>query len=34
LARRFHSQLMERLPGLPPLVELDRAPPVQQLGLL
>ncbi|WP_095094415.1 DUF72 domain-containing protein [Pseudomonas sp. Irchel 3A5] len=34
LARRFHNQLMERLPGLPPLVELDRAPPVQQLGLL
>ncbi|MCQ3001834.1 DUF72 domain-containing protein [Pseudomonas syringae] len=34
LARRFHSQLMERLPGLPPLVELERAPPVQQLGLL
>lgn len=34
LALRFHSQLMERLPGLPPLVELDRAPPVQQLGLL
>jgi uncharacterized protein YecE (DUF72 family) len=34
LARRFHSQLMARLPGLPPLPELDRTPPVQQLGLL
>ncbi|WP_122665233.1 DUF72 domain-containing protein [Pseudomonas viridiflava] len=34
LARRFHNQLMARLPGLPPLPELDRTPPVQQLGLL
>lgn len=34
LARLFHSQLMARLPGLPPLPELDRTPPVQQLGLL
>jgi uncharacterized protein YecE (DUF72 family) len=34
LARRFHSQLRVRLPGLPPLPELDRTPPVQQLGLL
>ena len=34
LAQRFHSQLMARLPGLPPLPELDRTPPVQQLGLL
>ena len=34
LARRFHRQLMARLPGLPPLPELDRTPPVQQLGLL
>ncbi|WP_297834071.1 DUF72 domain-containing protein [Pseudomonas sp.] len=34
LARRFHEQLMARLPGLPPLVVLDRGPAVQQLGLL
>lgn len=34
LARRFHQQLMARLPGLAPLPELDRAPPVEQLGLL
>lgn len=34
LARRFHQQLMARLPGLPALPELDRTPPVQQLGLL
>ncbi|WP_349970330.1 DUF72 domain-containing protein [Pseudomonas caspiana] len=34
LARLFHSQLMARLPGLPSLPELDRTPPVQQLGLL
>lgn len=34
LARRFHRQLTARLPGLPPLPELDRTPPVQQLGLL
>jgi uncharacterized protein YecE (DUF72 family) len=34
LARRFHQQLMARLPGLAPLPELERAPPVEQLGLL
>ncbi|NBA94515.1 DUF72 domain-containing protein [Pseudomonas sp. R5(2019)] len=34
LAQRFHLRLMERLPGLPALPELDRAPEVQQLGLL
>lgn len=34
LARRFHEQLCVRLPGLPPLPELDRGPQVEQLGLL
>jgi uncharacterized protein YecE (DUF72 family) len=34
LAQRFHQRLMARLPGLSALPELDRAPPVQQLGLL
>jgi uncharacterized protein YecE (DUF72 family) len=34
LAQSFHRQLMARLPGLPSLPELDRTPPVQQLGLL
>ncbi|KAA8710867.1 DUF72 domain-containing protein [Pseudomonas cannabina] len=34
LARRFHEQLMVRLPGLPSLPELDRGPQVEQLGLL
>lgn len=34
LARRFHEQLSRRLPGLPPLPELDRGPHVEQLGLL
>ncbi|MFK3775061.1 DUF72 domain-containing protein [Pseudomonas sp. NPDC089406] len=34
LARRFHQRLMARLPGLAPLVELPRAPEVEQLGLL
>lgn len=34
LAQRFHQRLMERLPGLPALPELDRAPPAEQLGLL
>jgi uncharacterized protein YecE (DUF72 family) len=34
LAQRFHARLMERLPGLPALPVLDRAPPVEQLGLL
>ncbi|AAO55032.1 hypothetical protein BTW15_18440 [Pseudomonas syringae pv. tomato] len=33
-ARRFHEQLMLRLPGLPALPELDRGPQVEQLGLL
>ena len=34
LARRFHSQLMKLLPGLPELPVLDRGPEVEQLGLL
>jgi uncharacterized protein YecE (DUF72 family) len=34
LAQRFHTRLMERLPGLPALPVIDRAPPVEQLGLL
>ena len=34
LARRFHHQLMTLLPGLPDLPLLDRAPEVEQLGLL
>ncbi|QXH50418.1 DUF72 domain-containing protein [Pseudomonas fakonensis] len=34
LAQRFHHRLMARLPGLAPLVELPRAPEVEQLGLL
>jgi uncharacterized protein YecE (DUF72 family) len=34
LAQRFHEHLRARLPGLAPLVELQRTPPVQQLGLL
>lgn len=34
LAQRFHARLMERLPGLPALPVIDRAPPVEQLGLL
>ncbi|MDD1969075.1 DUF72 domain-containing protein [Pseudomonas putida] len=34
LARRFHSQLMKLLPGLPELPVLDRGPQVEQLGLL
>ncbi|WP_296248675.1 DUF72 domain-containing protein [Pseudomonas sp. UBA4194] len=34
LARRFHARLMERLPGLPSLMELPRAPETTQLGLL
>lgn len=34
LARRFHQQLMMRLPGLPELAVLERAPVAQQLGLL
>lgn len=34
LARRFHQQLIARLPGLPPLVMLEREPVAQQLGLL
>ncbi len=34
LAQRFHRGLMERLPGLPALPELDRAPEAEQLGLL
>lgn len=33
-AQRFHELLMARLPGLPPLCELDRGPQVEQLGLL
>lgn len=34
LAQRFHAQLMQRLPGLPPLPELYREPAAEQLGLL
>ena len=34
LARRFHERLMERLPGLPALMELPREPQTAQLGLL
>lgn len=34
LARRFHRQLMKRLPGLPDLPYLERLPEVEQLGLL
>ncbi|MHC8315937.1 DUF72 domain-containing protein [Pseudomonas sp. LB3P31] len=34
LAQRFHTQLMLRLPGLPPLPELYREPAAEQLGLL
>ncbi|WP_418903634.1 DUF72 domain-containing protein [Pseudomonas syringae] len=34
LAQRFHQLLMIRVPGMPSLPELDRAPPVEQLGLL
>jgi uncharacterized protein YecE (DUF72 family) len=34
LALRFHQQLMARLPGLPELKVLERAPVAQQLGLL
>ncbi|WP_442109294.1 DUF72 domain-containing protein [Pseudomonas sp. NUPR-001] len=34
LAQRFHRGLMERLPGLAALPELDRAPEAEQLGLL
>jgi uncharacterized protein YecE (DUF72 family) len=34
LARRFHTQLMARLPGLPTLPELYREPAAEQLGLL
>jgi len=34
LAQRFHRGLMERLPGLPALPELDRTPEAEQLGLL
>ncbi|MDB5982700.1 MAG: yecE 1 [Pseudomonas sp.] len=34
LARRFHQQLMARLPGMPELTVLERAPVAQQLGLL
>ncbi len=34
LAQAFHARLMERLPGLPALPLIDRAPPVEQLGLL
>ncbi|MBV6287220.1 DUF72 domain-containing protein [Pseudomonas aegrilactucae] len=34
LAQRFHRGLMERLPGLPALPELHRAPQAEQLGLL
>nr|WP_290447775.1 DUF72 domain-containing protein [Pseudomonas sp. 21LCFQ02] len=34
LAQRFHEQLMARLPGLAPLVQIDRGPEVEQLGLL
>lgn len=34
LARYFHQQLMARLPGMPELKVLERAPVAQQLGLL
>lgn len=34
LAQRFHEQLMARLPGVPPLAQIDRGPHVEQLGLL
>ncbi|WP_434650088.1 DUF72 domain-containing protein [Pseudomonas sp. D1-2] len=34
LAMRFHSRLMNRLPGLPALPELYREPAAEQLGLL
>ncbi|KIU47450.1 hypothetical protein QV12_19805 [Pseudomonas putida] len=34
LAQRFHQGVMERLPGLPALPELHRAPVAEQLGLL
>lgn len=34
LARRFHQQLSERLPGLPVLPELYQAQTTEQLGLL
>ena len=34
LARRFHRQLSERLPGLPPLPELHQSQAREQLGLL
>ncbi|GIZ11222.1 DUF72 domain-containing protein [Pseudomonas sp. NCCP-436] len=34
LARRFHEGLMQRLPGLPELPELDAAPALHQLDLL
>jgi uncharacterized protein YecE (DUF72 family) len=34
LARRFHGQLMNLLPGLPQLPSLDRGAQVEQLGLL
>jgi uncharacterized protein YecE (DUF72 family) len=34
LAQRFHSRLMQRLPGLPALPELYREPAAEQLGLL
>lgn len=34
LARRFHGQLMARLPGLPALPELLAEPAAEQLGLL
>lgn len=34
LARRFHEQLMQRLPGLPALPEHPREPVAEQLGLL
>ena len=34
LARRFHQQLSERLPGLPQLPELHQPSTAEQLGLL
>lgn len=34
LARRFHEQLMQRLPGLVALPELETTAPAEQLGLL